>query len=47
MCKEYSRVFGRLAAVNILVVPQPEAGTLSLMFGWSQFITAVVGGLVV
>jgi hypothetical protein len=32
-------------AVNILVVPQPAAGTLSFMFGWPQFVTAVAGGL--
>ncbi|MGI6704343.1 MAG: ECF transporter S component [Clostridia bacterium] len=35
-----------MAAVNILVVPQPAAGALSLMFGWSQLITAMAGGFV-
>jgi len=32
-------------AVRILVVPEPAASTLSLMFGWPQLVTAVAGGL--
>lgn len=31
-------------AVDVLVVPQPAAGALSLMFGWPQLITAAAGG---
>jgi hypothetical protein len=31
-------------AVDILVVPRPEAEALSLMFGWPQLIAAILGG---
>ncbi len=34
------------AAVRVLVVPQPAAGAISLMFGWPQLVTAVAGGLI-
>ena len=31
-------------AVDILVVPRPEAEALSLMFGWPQLVAAILGG---
>lgn len=33
-------------AVEMLVVPQPAAGVLSIRFGWSQLVTAIIGGLI-
>lgn len=33
------------AAINIVMAPEQAAKTLSLMFSWPQFITAVVGGV--
>ncbi len=33
------------AAINIVMVPEQAAKTLSLMFSWPQFLTAVVGGV--
>ena len=32
-------------AIGIVMVPEPAAKTMSLMFSWPQFITAAAGGL--
>lgn len=31
-------------AINVLIVPEPAAKMMSLMFSWPQFVTAVIGG---
>ena len=33
------------AAIGIVMVPEPAAKTMSLMFSWPQFITAAAGGI--
>lgn len=33
------------AAIGVVMVPEPAAKTMSLMFSWPQFITAAAGGI--